>query len=134
VIFAVAANMFMLALCLWREDRSGGAAGMTAVASVIRNRVLRDRTSYYYEVVRRLQFSSITAQGDPELVLWPVESDTSWIAAQGIASATISGVTADTTGGATLYHTVAMGFPKTWNPAKCVQTCTIQNQVYYREI
>ena len=132
--FETTPDSFMLALCLWREARGEGVAGMTAVGSVIRNRVLSRKTSYYAEVMRPWQFSSITAHGDPELTLWPALSDPSWEEAQRLAAGIIDGSLADTTGGATLYYADSMGFPKDWNRAECVATVTVGRQFFFREV
>lgn len=127
---------FMLALCMWREARGDGEAGMQAVGSTIRNRVKigGDATSYYREIVRPLQFSSITALGDPELNLWPylhspVEAE-SWATAQKIAAGIISGSLSDNTNGATHYFATSIPMPS-W--AKVMQmTCQIGNQRFYK--
>ena len=63
------------ALCAWRENRSGGRVGMQSVLNVLANRARRDNTSMYAEAVRKLQFSSMTARGDSQTVLWPIEGD-----------------------------------------------------------
>ena len=127
------ADEYMLARCLYLEDRSGGYNGMVAVGSVVRNRVLRDRCSYYAEVVRRLQFSSITAKGDPELTLYPGETDPAWVEAQAIAASIIDGSIADTTQGATLYYAASIPFPAHWDRAKVTATVSVGNQHFFTE-
>jgi N-acetylmuramoyl-L-alanine amidase len=129
-----AADVFMLALCLWREARGEGRTGMIAVGCVVRNRVIRDGQSYYAETVRRLQFSSLTAKGDPELTLWPVENDPSWQTAQALAQSIISEDVQDITGGATLYYATSIPFPATWNRSKVKQTVQIGNQIFFIEL
>lgn len=127
-------DIFMLALCLWREDRGGHYDGMVAVGCVVRNRVLRDKKSFYDEVVRRLQFSSITAKGDPELTLYPVETDPAWIQAQAIATQICSGEIADTTQGATLYYAATIPFPASWDADKVKATVTVGNKHFFTEV
>lgn len=127
-----------LALCLWREARGEGVGGMLAVACVIRNRVLRDAESYYTEVVKKWQFSSLTAVGDPELIVYPSEDPKNpnyqmWNQAQQIAASVIAGQQTDITHGATLYHTVQMGFPHTWDRSKVTQVAQIGNHIFYTE-
>ena len=72
------ADQFMSALCLWREARGEGTDGMTAIMCVLRNRVARHNSSYYAEVIKPWQFSSITAKGDPQLGLYPQPTDSQW--------------------------------------------------------
>jgi N-acetylmuramoyl-L-alanine amidase len=143
------ANYFMLALTLWREARGEGSEGMLAVACVVRNRVLKNKSNYYAEVIKPWQFSSITAKGDPELALWPWVNDPSWGNAETIASGVIGGVLVDPTGGATLYWNPKgissdvtfkledgsnVPFPKTWNPAHVKQSAVIGRHVFLREV
>lgn len=127
------ADLFMLALCLYREARGDGDAGMIAVGCVVRNRVHRRNSSYYVEVVKRLQFSSITAKGDPQLILYPAALDASWIKAQAIAAGIISGSIADTTQGSTLYYANTIPFPASWNRAVLTPTVTVGNQFFFKE-
>lgn len=127
-------DLFMLALCMYREARGDGVTGMTAVGCVVRNRVNRDGTTYYAEVVKPWQFSSITATGDPQLNKYPAEADTSWMVAQKLAMQITSGDIVDTTRGATLYYADSIPFPKSWNPAAVQATVTVGNQFFFREI
>lgn len=132
--FQVAADLFMTALCMYREDRSGASAGMVAVGCVLRNRVARDKSTFYAEVVKRLQFSSITAPGDPELSLYPVTTDPSWVLAGKCALLVIDNEIADTTGGATLYYAESIAFPKSWDRSKVRQTVSVGGQLFFEEI
>ena len=90
---------FLLALCLWREARGEGDAGMTAVGCVIRNRVNDWKQDWRKVIVGANQFSSMTIQNDPNTVLWPLDGDPVF----GIAHGIIGGSIADTTGGAHFY-------------------------------
>src|SRR5271163_3202843 len=116
------ADQFMVALCLWREARGVGNSGMVAVACVIRNRALKHDTSYYAQVVSPLQFSSITAKGDPQLNNYPAGADTSWQLATKIVASLADGSLADTTEGATLYYDDSIPFPKGWDIHKVEDT------------
>ena len=127
------ADLFMLALCMYREDRSGGQTGMTAVGCVVRNRVTKHRSTYYAEVVKPWQFSSITAKGDPQLSLYPLESDPNWAIAQLLALQITNGTILDVTDGATLYYANSIPFPASWNRAVLTPTVTIGNQFYFKE-
>lgn len=128
------ADYFMTALCLWREARGEGNSGMTAVGCVIRNRVTRDNKSYYAEVVKPWQFSSITAKGDPQLVLFPDALDGSWQQAVLVAGNIIGDVVSDITGGATLYFDDSIPFPRSWNPAAVQATVKLGRLNFYKEI
>ncbi len=137
----------MLALTMWRENRGGGEAGMQSVGNVIVNRALRSRISVYAVCTAAEQFSSITAKGDPELDLWPNESDTQWAMALDLAARAAAGALPDITGGADLYYAprgivshrtftlpngTSIPFPATWNENAVVYTCTIAGQVFFR--
>jgi hypothetical protein len=65
----------ILALCLWREDRSGGLEGMKAVGCCIRNRVSKWGWSYTKAIEGKNQFSSISVLGDTQTILYPPVND-----------------------------------------------------------
>lgn len=125
------ADYAITALTLWREDRGGGTAGMTAVACVLRNRVRAGKHSFYEVCTLKWQFSALTAPGDPELVLWPSVNDAEWIQAQQLASDFIDGDPADITGGATHYFALTMKELPSWAHTM-TKTCVIGGQAYYR--
>ena len=124
----------MLALCIYREARGEGTEGQIAVACVIRNRVRRNMTSYYSEIVKPWQFSSITAKGDPQLSVWPNILDTTWKQCQDIAAEVANGTVPDPTGGATLYYADSIPFPASWNRSKVAETVKIGHQTFFREV
>lgn len=128
------ADLYMTALCLWREARGEGEQGMTAVACVIRNRAAKRKTSPYAEVIRPWAFSSITATGDPQLKLWPKESDPTWITAQRITAAVLTESAPDVTGGATLYYDDSIPFPKSWNRAVVRPTVKLGQLNFFMEV
>jgi N-acetylmuramoyl-L-alanine amidase len=136
-------------LCLWREARGEGVQGMTAVACVIRNRVVKHGSSYHEEVYRPWQFTSMSDPADPEYRLQPFVSDPTWAQAQAIAKSIISGNTPDVTGGATLYWNpagiestheftlltgVAVKFPQTWNAAAVRESTQIGHHIFLIEV
>lgn len=142
------ADYAMLALCLWREARNQGYAGQVAVACVVRNRVLKNSTSYFAEVTKKWAFSSITATGDLQLGLYPAVLDSQWLQCQQIAQSVADGLIADTTGGATLYwnplgiksnvtfKTLAgqtVAFPEDWNPAVVTETVQVGAHIFLSE-
>ena len=134
-------------LCLWKEARGEGIAGMTAVGCVIRNRVVKHGLSYHDVVYAREQFTSMSVPSDPEYNLEP--SGPVWPEAESIASGVIDGTTADVTGGATLYwnpagiestHTFKLPsgqvvkFPATWNPAVVRFSTQIGHHIFLVEV
>src|ERR1700728_553387 len=76
-------------LCSWRENRGGQRTGMQSILNVLQNRAKRDNTTMYAESVKRLQFSSMTAPGDPELALWPADGDPQYAVAEQMAQQAI---------------------------------------------
>ena len=141
------ADYAICSLCIWREARGDGNTAMSAVACVIRNRVKKSGRTPYAEVIKPWAFSSITAKGDPELALFPPDSDPAWIQAQLITGNVLDGLTADITGGSTLYYapksivttatiqipTGKIPFPQKWNPAVVKFACQIGSQVFFTE-
>jgi hypothetical protein len=122
---------------------------MQSILNVLQNRARKRGTSVYLECVRALQFSSMTAKGDPELTLWPADDDPQWQTALGLAAQASAGALPDLTGGATLYYapksiqstaviTLPTGetvpFPQGWNWAAVIYTATIAEQVFFREL
>jgi spore germination cell wall hydrolase CwlJ-like protein len=141
-------DQVLLALTAWRENRGGGASGMQSVANVIMNRAAARKTDAYTECVRPLQFSSLTAKGDPELTLWPADADAQWAEALALAAEAAAGTLEDITGGATLYYAPAsiqttatiqlpngsrIPFPEGWNASAVKYACTIQSQAFFTE-
>lgn len=141
-------DLTFLAITAWKENRGGGTAGLTSVMNVVQNRSIRDATSCYAECVKHLQFSSISAPGDPELTLWPAESDPQFIEAQTLAQYAASGTLTDLTGGATDYYApasirstqiivvdgVTFPFPQTWNEAAVQYTVSVGKQLFFKEV
>lgn len=143
-------DQFLLKLAAWRENRGGGALGMQSVMNVILNRAKRDGSTPYAECVKRLQFSSISAAADAELVLWPGETDADWIIADALIARAIAGDLNDITGGATMYYAPkaikntarvmdlptgeTVPFPADWNPLKLKFTRLIANQAFFAEV
>lgn len=137
------------ALCAWRENRGGQRIGMQSILNVLANRASRDNTTLYAEAVRRLQFSSLTAPGDPELTLWPAESDPQYAVAEQLTQQSVTGQLIDLTQGATDYYapqqivkstktfTIPGGatvpFPSGWNEGKVEFTVEIANQLFFKE-
>jgi spore germination cell wall hydrolase CwlJ-like protein len=144
------ADLVLLALTCWRENRGGGYVGMQSVANVVMNRVARRGTDAYTECTRPLQFSSITARGDAQLNLWPNEADDQWLQAKSIAGLAAAAALPDLTGGATDYYAPAglgpqrlgktftlpngasVAFPDGWDPDAVAFTGEIAGQLFFR--
>lgn len=140
-------DQVLLALTAWRENRGGGVEGMQSVANVILNRAMHRGTDAYTECIRPLQFSSLTAKGDPELTLWPADNDQQWLAALGLAEQATVGSLDDITGGAVLYYAPrgiqssktirlpdgsVLPFPEGWNENAVTFTCRIADQLFFK--
>jgi hypothetical protein len=140
------------AFTIWKENRGGGTAGMQSVLNAIMNRVAKNGTDAFTECLKPLQFSSMTAKGDPELTIWPTKSSPNdwamWLEALGLAAQEAAGTLEDLTNGATLYYAPAsikstqtitlpngqtIPFPEGWNKNVVTYTVTIQGQVFFRE-
>lgn len=119
------------ALTAWRENRGGGVVGMQSVINVLVNRATHRGTDVYSEAVRRLQFSSMTAPGDPNLILYPVDNDPQWVQALALTALASRGSLEDITGGATSYYALSMPVPPYW-AASMTQTVTIEGQVFFK--
>ncbi len=104
---------------------------MVAVGCVVRNRVNAHSSSYYAEVVKPWQFSSITVKNDPEVNLYPSVVDAQWLAAQKIAVEIMDGILADTTNGAQFYYATTIPLPQ-W-AENMTMTCQIGRQRFYKE-
>lgn len=128
------ADYTLTAICLYREARGEGNTGMTAVACVIRNRVQQRHSTPYAIVTAKWQFSSLTDPHDPQLAIWPAETDAAWQQAQLIAGNVLNGDTQDITQGATMYYDDSIPFPKSWNLAVLKSLGKIGRFNIYREI
>lgn len=141
-------DQVVLALTMWRENRSGGVAGMQSIANVVTNRVHRRGSDAYAECTRALQFSSITAKGDPQLSLWPSDGDVLWDQALDLAARALAGALEDLTNGATLYYApggirsektytlpdgTIVPFPAPWNPLAVHYLGEIAGHLFFAE-
>lgn len=95
----------LLALVLWREARGEALETKRLVAWSIKNRVSHPSwwgVDWGSVITKRWQYSSMTAPGDPNLIRWPLQTDTSWQACMQIAGEVFEGTT-DLASGATHY-------------------------------
>ena len=126
---------------------------MQAVASVIRNRVVKRKTNFPREVMRPWQFTSMSDPKDPEYTLMPADGDLAWTSARCIAEMAIAGELPDATHGATLYWNprgltesekspqkfklpdgTLVDFPHTWNPRAVEVSAVIGRHIFLREL
>lgn len=128
---AMSHHTSIVALTVWRENRGGGYAGMQSVANVIANRAAKSGASLYEECIRPMQFSSMTAHGDPQLTVYPRDTEPAWIQALQIAADAVAGTLKDITLGATSYYALSMKEPPYW-AASMEFTVAIEGQKFYR--
>ncbi len=131
-------DKFLWALCVWREARSLGIAGMTAVGWVMRNRL--DSKAWgptMTDVVTAPdQFDAMTIRGDPETILWPngrltPEDAAAWQQAQqSVAAVSTAEPKDDPTHGAMDYYSETIS-PPYW-VSRMTKTLTVGNTVFYR--
>ena len=108
-------DVFYLALVVWREVRGASHAAQVAVACSVMNRVKRpgwwgkDVSSV---ATKKWQYSSLAAPGDPQLILWPVLSDSSWLGSLEVAYDVIHGGEVSPMPGADSYYDDSIPPPK----------------------
>lgn len=141
-----------MAIAAWKENRGGLTPGMQSVINVIMNRSIRHHSTPYQEAVAKLQFSSLTAPGDPELTLWPSDGDPQWLNALAMAQQAAGGTLADITSGSIDYYAPrglsdamrdpqdyqlpngsTVLFPKRWDRTKLTFEAEIAGQLFFRE-
>ena len=107
---------------------------MQSVFNVLMNRAAERGTDVYTEAVRKWQFSSMTAAGSSQLILYPSAADPQWAEALAIASQAAAGTLEDITGGATSYFAPA-GMPGGVAPAwaaTMTRTAEIAGQIFFK--
>jgi N-acetylmuramoyl-L-alanine amidase len=121
----------MLALTMWREARGEGRDGMRAVGHVIRNRVDAAMGDWDHVITKKWQFSSLTAAGDSQLIVWPDSPDGEFETAMNLAEDIFTNIDPDITVGATHYFNPHVVLPNWASQMK--QVATIGNHVFYRQ-
>jgi spore germination cell wall hydrolase CwlJ-like protein len=106
--------MTFLALCIWREARGEGRAGLVAVAHSIVNRVASPTwgNTMMSVLFQRQQYSSLTHQQDPQLVVWPTDDDPTWKEALEVADGVLRGEIDSPVGKADSYHSTSIVPPR----------------------
>lgn len=120
------------ALCAWRENRGGGQVGMQSVINTLQNRSREEGKSIYEIATAPLQYSSMSAPGDPQLTKFGLDGDAQWIEALALMEQAAAGQLPDITGGATNYYATSMSKPPWWAASMDV-TVTIANQIFLRK-
>ena len=122
-------------VCIWRENRGGGVAGMQSVLNVLLNRAIRDNSSVKAEALKRLQFTSMTYARDPEIRLGPdfllAGDESTWDAAAVLVEEAASGTLEDITGGAVNYYAASMAEPPDW-AASMTRTVVVAGQIFFK--
>lgn len=125
-------DRIMLALTMWREARGepNRHDDMRAVGHVIRNRVLLGWGDWDHVMTKKWQFSSLTAPGDSQLVVWPDSPDAAFDDAMQIADVVYDGSDPDNTNGATHYFNPNVVLPS-W-AAKMTKVVSLDHHDFYR--
>ena len=117
------ADLIFLSLCIWREARGQADNVQAGVAYSILNRVKhpgwwgRDVTGV---VFAKWQYSSMTDPHDPQLVVWPLSTDTSWQGCMEIAQGVLDGSLPNPVGEADSYYDLSIPAPKWATPQNFV--------------
>lgn len=117
------ADLAFLALTLWREARGESREGKIAVAHSIINRTLSPSwgDTIMSVLFQRLQYSSLTYASDPQLSVWPKESDASWAECLQIADAVLTGSIKSNIEKADSYHDISIQPPNWASPQSFVK-------------
>ena len=124
---------YTAAFCAWREASGEGREGIRGVLHVIANRALKHNKTWAQVVFQYLQFSSITAPGDPQIKAGrvPVQPDAVFITCYELANSLYNGEDLDITNGATHYFADSIPMP-TW-AQQMTATAVIGRHKFFRE-
>jgi spore germination cell wall hydrolase CwlJ-like protein len=126
-------DLYLTALCCWREARGESQEGQRGVLHVIRNRALCPGwwgNGYADVVLHPSQFSSFNV-GDPNAALFPQAGDTQWAGILNLADRVMTGQDEDPTGGATHYFNPGVALPG-W-AASMTKTASIGHHDFYKQ-
>lgn len=123
------------AFCAWREARGESATlrdSLRGVIHVIANRAKLHSRSWAQVVFQYLQFSSITAPGDPQIKAGevPFYPDSIFVICYQTADQVMSGIDPDPTNGATSYFNPAVVLPS-W-AASMTKVASIGHHDFYK--
>lgn len=125
-------DIISAALCAWKENRGYGQQGMQSVINVLMNRAKAHGTSVYAEAYRPLQFSSMSYQHDPQLLIQPQPSDPQFAIANELARSAAAGTLEDITGGAQFYFAKSMDADPPFWAKKMTPTAVIGDQRFFK--
>lgn len=128
-------DLFLMALCVWREARGESMEGKRAVAWVIRNRA--DKPSWWggpsiaSVVLHPYQFSSFN-HNDPNASKFPQPADPSWVASLIAAQEAAFKSAIDPTGGAVDYFDKSMDAdPPPWAKDGSLNHCCDIGDIHF---
>lgn len=104
-----------LALTIYREARNQTDKCILGVACSIRNRVLNPKwwgNSYFSVLFKKWQYSSLTAVGDSQLLIWPNDNDKAFLKCLDIAEQVIDNKVESPFPGADSYYDISIPAPK----------------------
>jgi len=128
------------ALCVWKEARGEGDAGMRAVAHVIANRVGKPGfgCNLHSVIYGKNQFTSMSVPSDPEFNLEPKDGDSQYTYCQSLVVLVLDGSDPDLTSSA-LYYADLKYATSGWfwthivnDPVNHPHTAKIGRQDFYR--
>lgn len=125
-------QVYLMALCAWREARGCQNDAIRGVLHVIQNRAEHPKwwgASIIQVVLKPYQFSSFLA-GDPNATKFPQEIDPVFANILQLTDKVLNHQDEDLSGGAVFYHDANV-FPE-W-AAKAVQTAKIGPFTFYKE-
>ena len=125
-------DLFLLALCIWREARNQTLDAKLGVAYTVINRVNHPSwwgTDIISVILKPFQFSSFN-RNDPNAIKLPVMQDLSWVASLDAANDAINRTKPDPTNGATYYHDNSIE-PPSW-VKEATFLCQIDSLLFYR--
>jgi hypothetical protein len=125
-------DVYLTALCTWREARGCSDEAIRGVLHVIRNRAITPSwwgKGYVGVILKPYQFASFN-KNDPNAMKFPEADDPIFKKILVMTETIIAGQDQDLTGGAVLYHSMDV-FPD-W-AAKSVQTAKLGPFTFYRE-
>jgi N-acetylmuramoyl-L-alanine amidase len=117
-------EVVFMALTIWREARGELRQAKLGVAFCIMDRV--HRPSWWGDdvlsvIFKRLQFTSMTHVGDPQLTAWPdkrrLQDWAAWLECLDVAQAVLEDRVPNPVQGADTYHDLSIATPASWgNP------------------
>ena len=127
-------DLTILALTVWREARGENYQARLGVAMSVLNRVERPKwwgKNVWDVCTKKWQYSSLTAPGDPQLVLWPTGTDKSWLECVEITREALAGKFQHPFPGADSYHDISIS---SLNWAKQARFCGQSGRLKFYDV